>query len=86
MHSASKSVALPFRMLMFEGSTSTCEKKCLYMKEWYDSGWSLGKPTYSSWIVHECTLIYNKTWILKAYHVEGDDILKRDVASLVSAH
>ncbi|KAG9527192.1 MFS general substrate transporter, partial [Aureobasidium melanogenum] len=48
IHSASRSEALPLRMLMFDGNISICEKKCRYMKLWYDSGCSRGRPTYSS--------------------------------------
>jgi hypothetical protein len=47
-HSVSRSGALPLRMCTFSPGMSICEKRFENMKEWYDSGWSRGRSTYSS--------------------------------------
>jgi hypothetical protein len=46
-------------------STSTREKKFLNMKVWYDSGWSRGIPTYSS---YRSALQFTCRW--ETYHVD----------------
>jgi len=70
---------------MFAGSTSTCEKKCLYMKEWYDSGCSRGRPTYSSYQM-DVSLASRTFGYQITHHVKSDDILERDLASFVPLH
>ena len=47
-HSASRSVAFPFRICTFSFLISIWLKKFFHMNVWQLSGWSSGKPTYSS--------------------------------------